>query len=83
MRPFLPLLVLPAIAGAQPLILPETNQPATVYDAQGRRYEVFPSPLGSTVYGPNNERFDMMQNRDGSVVVYDQNGVHVSESYPA
>jgi len=82
MKPFLLLLFLPAIAGAQPLIVPETNQPATVYDANGQRYDVYPSPFGSTVYGPNNERFDVMQNRDGSVVVYDRNGNRVTESYP-
>lgn len=83
MKPFLLLLVLPAIASAQPLLLPSTDQPATVYDANGQRYDVPPSPFGSTIYGPNNERFDAVQNRDGSVVVYDQSGNRVSESYPS
>lgn len=76
------LLLVPAIAGAQPLFLPPTNQSAAVYDAQGQQFNVYPSPSGSVVDGPGNERFDVIKKSNGGNVVYDQHGARVLESYP-
>lgn len=83
MKLFPVLLFLPTLALAQPLILPPTDTPTAVYDANGQRYDILPSPLGATVVGPGNERLEIYEKSSGGSVAYDQDGTRVFESYPS
>lgn len=66
--------MLPALARGQPVPLPHTGQPGTIYGPQGQRYETFETPSGSVTYDDQGRSWRTSSTPDGGSVTYDERG---------